>query len=69
MIFKIRSDGSEDVVEIKDLRKGDLFYAVDGKLKGPVMLAEGDASQSDHPKRPGRLVWACKARLVGSFAN
>jgi hypothetical protein len=63
-VFRIGADGEEYLIEMKDLRKGHVFYTVDGESAGPLLLAEEDAGLRSHPKNPSKVVWGCKAKFV-----
>lgn len=64
MIFKFGKDWEETRCKMKDIRKGDIFYTVDGACEGPLLEAEEDARQRAHPNKPGVSVWGCKAKFA-----
>jgi hypothetical protein len=71
-VYKINPDGSEEAIEMCQVRRGDFFYTVDGaqgENKGPVLHAQEDANQRPHPTRPGHFVWGCKASVASLEAR
>jgi hypothetical protein len=66
VMLKIDRDGNESRVEICGLRKGDVFYVVDGAGEGPLLEAVADAEQ--RPSRQGveALIWGCALSLRGN---
>ncbi len=59
-------DGIEEEVQMHQLRKGDFFYVLDGGNKGPLLLAEEDASLRRHPTKP-KDIWGCKSGFAPFF--
>lgn len=48
--------------DMKDIRKGDVFYTIDNGLKGPVLIADDSAKQVPHPKHKRTMVWSVKTK-------
>lgn len=64
MIVKVGKDWEKTRCKMKDIKKGDIFYTVDGAGEGPLLRAEEDARQRAHTNKPGVSVWGCKARFA-----
>lgn len=67
MVFRIGRDGNETRVEVRDLRKGDVFYMVDGAGEGPLLEAVADAEQRPSRRDPNTPIWGCRAQFAGEF--
>lgn len=48
--------------DMKDIRKGDVFYTTNNGLKGPLLIADDSAQQMPHSKHRYRMAWSVKTK-------
>jgi hypothetical protein len=59
MVNRILDDlsGAEEACELKDIKKGDLFYTIDNGHAGPYAVAAADAIQKPSSRDKSKLLW------------
>lgn len=62
MIYRLDEKNIKTRCKMADIKKGDIFYTVDGTCEGPLLEAEEDTCRKPHPKKPGIFLWGCKVK-------
>jgi hypothetical protein len=62
MIFRFDEKKGKTRCKMADIRKGDIFYTVDGSCEGPLLEAKEDAQLKPLPNKPGVFGWGCKVK-------